>query len=176
MILIGMLDTPYSRTMAIPLKASGISFWEKAASAVATFERFRVSNPVANDLRRRLMACCMKSLSLILALILSCAALAQSPSPIVTQEITQLFLALQNSDCEFFRNGSWHNAERSARHLQRKYDHLLKKGLITTTESFIDLAATESSMSGKPYLVRCSESEVVPSKIWFTGKLDELRQ
>lgn len=91
-------------------------------------------------------------------------------------EINQLFAALKNSNCEFSRNGSWYSAPKASEHLQRKYDYLQKKGLVTSTESFIELAATKSSMSGKPYEVRCGGAAAVPSQSWFTGKLRALRK
>jgi hypothetical protein len=103
------------------------------------------------------------------------AAMPQAPSP-AAGEIAQLFLALRKSGCEFSRNGSWYNAEQAGKHLQRKYDYLLKKGLATSAESFIDLAASESSTTGKPYLVRCGSAQPVPSRSWFTTQLQELRR
>jgi hypothetical protein len=101
-------------------------------------------------------------------------ALAESPSP-ASHEIDQLFAALQGSGCEFGRNGSWYDAQKATEHLHRKYDYLLRKGLVTTTESFIERAASGSSVSGKPYLVRCGGAQAVPSKSWFNDKLKDLR-
>jgi hypothetical protein len=117
----------------------------------------------------------MRTTILIFSLIVSGAVIAQSPTPVAAREITHLFSALQNSKCEFYRNGTWYNAQKATEHLHRKYNYLLKKGLVTTAESFIELAATKSSMSGKPYLVRCGNTQPVSSKSWFTGKLKELR-
>ena len=86
-----------------------------------------------------------------------------------------MFSALRESNCEFSRNGSWYNAQKASEHLQRKYDYLLKKKLVTSTESFIELAATKSSMSGKAYQVRCGKAAPVSSQSWFTSKLTGLR-
>ena len=108
-------------------------------------------------------------------LVVSGLAFAEEPSAATSREIDQLFAALQSSGCEFSRNGSWYDAQKATEHLHRKYDYLLKKGLVTSTESFIERAATESSMSGKPYLVRCEGSPPLPSKQWFNDKLKELR-
>lgn len=90
-------------------------------------------------------------------------------------EIDQLFKALEISNCEFSRNGTWYSADKASVHLQKKYNYLLKKHLITTTESFIKLVATQSSVSGKLYFVRCDNREVVTSKSWFIDKLNEIR-
>ena len=114
----------------------------------------------------------MKCKALLITALLSWPVLAQtSPS-----EIHQLFKALEASGCEFNRNGTWYNGQKASEHLHRKYDYLLKKGLVTSTESFIGLAASESSMSGRAYMVRCGKSAPVRSKAWFLGKLAELRK
>ena len=109
------------------------------------------------------------------ALLIASAASAQAPSPATAREVGQLFTALRESNCEFSRNGTWYNAQKASEHLQRKYDYLLKKKLVTSTESFIELAATKSSMSGKAYQVRCGMTAPVSSQSWFTNKLTGLR-
>lgn len=117
----------------------------------------------------------MKNAFIAAALLISSLASAQAPPPATAHEVDRLFSALRQSNCEFSRNGSWYNAQKASEHLQRKYDYLVKKGLVTSTESFIDLAATKSSMSGKPYQVRCGKAASVSSQAWFTNKLHELR-
>ena len=114
----------------------------------------------------------MKFKALLFAALLPWPALAQTTS----SEINQLFKALETSGCEFNRNGSWYNGQKASEHLHRKYEYLLKKGMVTSTESFIDLAASKSSMSGKAYMVRCGKSAPVQSKSWFLSKLVELRK
>jgi hypothetical protein len=116
----------------------------------------------------------MKTL-FVTVLMVSGVAFAEGPSAATSREIDQLFVALQGSGCEFSRNGSWYEAQKATEHLHRKYDYLLKKGLVTTAESFIERAATESSLSGKPYLVRCGGAQPEPSKSWFNDKLKDLR-
>ncbi|MCS3848317.1 hypothetical protein GGR70_003364 [Xanthomonas campestris] len=118
----------------------------------------------------------MKNKMWLICLLVSGSAFAQGVAPATTREINQLFAALKSSNCEFSRNGSWYSAPKASEHLQRKYDYLQKKGLVTSTESFIELAATKSSMSGKPYEVRCGGAAAVPSQSWFTGKLRALRK
>ncbi|MEZ5445711.1 MAG: glutathione S-transferase [Gammaproteobacteria bacterium] len=46
MRLIGMLDSPYVRRVAISLEVLGVPFEHEAVSVFATFERFRGINPV----------------------------------------------------------------------------------------------------------------------------------
>lgn len=101
---------------------------------------------------------------------------AQAAStPAVNDEIDQLLSALGSSKCQFNRNGTWHSAEEATRHLSRKRDYLAKKGLVTTTESLIALAASKSSLSGTPYQVRCPGAPTVKSSVWLTRQLAELR-
>ncbi len=109
----------------------------------------------------------------IFLIVLSSAAYAADSGDTMEKEIRHLFDHLQNSQCEFNRNGKWYTAEEAAVHIQQKYQYLLKKGLIDSTEQFIDRAASKSSLSGKPYRVRCGASEPIKSSDWF---LDELRR
>ena len=101
---------------------------------------------------------------------------AQTPSSTTTREITSLFTSLETSGCEFNRNGSWYNATKATEHLKRKYDYLIKKHLVDSAESFIARAATESSMSGKAYQVRCPGKATVDSKVWFQDQLLHYRK
>ena len=117
----------------------------------------------------------MKSIFVILVLLWSGMAAAQASSAATTREIAQLFSVLDQSNCQFYRNGSWYGASKASAHLRRKYDYLLKRGLVISAESFIDLAASRSSMSGKPYMVKCGKAAPVESKAWFNEKLRDVR-
>ena len=68
-----------------------------------------------------------------------------------TQEITHLIAYLENSGCQFNRNGSWHEAKDAS-------------------------AASESSLSGNPYQVKCNGSEPVESASWFKAELANYRK
>jgi hypothetical protein len=114
-------------------------------------------------------------LVLLLALTISSAAYAAEPGTIASREITHLIDHLASSGCQFNRNGTWYDAPRAVSHLKRKYEYLLDKGLITDTDAFIRLAATESSASGKPYLVKCGSQPETPSAVWFRAALAEFR-
>jgi len=118
----------------------------------------------------------MRSILLLLLVLMPGAATAQPAlSPLARGEIEQLFVALEQSHCQFYRNGSWHAPAEASAHLRRKYGYLVRKGLVSSAEVFIDRAASKSSMSGKPYLVKCGSATPVESKQWFTGKLREVR-
>lgn len=100
---------------------------------------------------------------------------AAAPSARAGLEIDSLVAALRTSGCSFQRNGTWHDAAAAADHLQKKREYLQDKGRIKTAEDFIRQGATESSMSGKPYQVRCPDRPVVPSKVWLERRLAALR-
>ena len=111
---------------------------------------------------------------------LAAACIAAAPAHAAPQaataiEIDGLFSALLTSGCEFNRNGSWYSAKQASQHLQGKYDYLLKKKLVPTSEAFIDHAASQSSMSSKPYRVRCPGQPEIDSKQWFTEQLEQIR-
>ena len=97
------------------------------------------------------------------------------PGATTRTEIAHLLQYLESSGCQFQRNGSWYASARAAGHLNQKYQYLLKKGLVTNTESFIERAASESSASGKPYSVKCGDAAAVSSATWLRGELQRFR-
>lgn len=118
----------------------------------------------------------MKIPSMVFALGLVIAAVAHAePRTIVQQEINYLIRYVGNSACEFKRNGIWNNAKAAEAHVRGKYDFLVILGLIDTTQDFIDKAATESSMSGQPYEIRCGGDSLMPSSLWLSKELARYR-
>lgn len=115
----------------------------------------------------------LRVLSLLLGLLVSVAAFPASPRSTAQAEVRYLLDYLEHSGCEFYRNGSWHNAADARAHLERKYNYLLRNGQVAKAEDFIERAASTSSMSGKPYRVRCARMAPVPSAQWLS---DELRR
>jgi hypothetical protein len=111
------------------------------------------------------------------AVALSLASLCASaaPTPKAQREIDALMAGLGNSGCEFERNGSWHDANAARAHLQKKYDYLRKRDMADTAELFIERGASKSSMSGKPYRVRCGGKPAETSERWFKQRLQALR-
>lgn len=116
----------------------------------------------------------MKLLAIALFAILPLLAHA-APAPAARQEIAHLVDYLKSSGCSFKRNGSWHDATDAARHLDRKVAYLLKRDLIASAEDFIARAATESSISGTPYQVRCGADAPVASAAWLKAELAKYR-
>ncbi|XHS78866.1 DUF5329 domain-containing protein [Burkholderiaceae bacterium UC74_6] len=103
---------------------------------------------------------------------LSCAAPAPAP---VRAEIETLLNKLQSSGCQFNRNGSWYSGAEAKDHLLKKLAYFEDKAEVKSTEQFIDLAATKSSMSGKAYQVKCDGEQPVDSQRWLTVQLTALR-
>jgi Family of unknown function (DUF5329) len=91
-------------------------------------------------------------------------------------EVTHLLTYLDRSGCEFFRNGTWHDAHQARDHLEMKYTYLLKKDLVHSADDFIAGAATASSMSGQAYQVRCGDGAAVPSAAWLRAELSRFRK
>ena len=112
---------------------------------------------------------------LTLIIFLPSLALAQPVSDQTKVEISYLMDYLKGSGCQFNRNGSWYTASEAVDHLNKKYEYLQKKELVSSTEDFINRAATESSMSGKPYHVKCGTSTEVESGTWLKAALDKYR-
>jgi hypothetical protein len=104
------------------------------------------------------------------------AAHAAAPSEAAQAEIAHLFSRLEKSGCDFNRNGSWYKAQDASAHLRKKYEYLLNKGMVATADDFIAKAASDSSSSGKPYLVRCANTEPVRSGDWFKSELTAFRK
>lgn len=112
-----------------------------------------------------------------LALAVLAPGIAQAaPGATARREIAGLVGALDGSQCRFQRNGSWHDAAEARAHLQRKYDYLLKKDKVDSAEQFIERAASQSSMSGKPYRIACPGQPEQTAAVWFTARLKSLRQ
>ena len=91
-------------------------------------------------------------------------------------EINYLLDFIEISGCEFYRNGSWYDSVRAQEHLRKKYDHLSARDRIATAEDFIDQAASESSLSGIAYEIRCgSGCTTVTSREWLFAVLARYR-
>jgi allantoicase len=112
--------------------------------------------------------------AMLLAATLHGAALA-APEARAQAEIAHLLDYVATPGCQFNRNGSWHDGAEARSHLQKKYDYLVKRNLVTDAESFIKGAATESSMSGKDYQVRCGGGKAQASAVYLKEELARFR-
>ena len=91
------------------------------------------------------------------------------------REIEQLIIALGSSGCQFQRNGNWYPASEAQSHLRRKYEWLRKRDMVDSAEQFIARAGSESSMTGKPYQVRCPGQPTATSSAWLSARLAAIR-
>lgn len=91
-----------------------------------------------------------------------------------TKEINHLLEFIKDSECVFTRNGKSYPSSEAYEHINRKYQYVLDKGLIKTTEDFIKYSATKSSMSGKRYSVSCSGNQAL-SEDWLKEELTRFR-
>lgn len=112
----------------------------------------------------------------LLVLLLGAPQLDAAPLlPAARGEIEVLLSRLAASGCQFKRNGSWHAAVEAQAHLRRKLDYLVDKGAVASTEQFIERAASQSSMSGQAYQVKCGSQAPVPSGAWLRAELQAMR-
>jgi hypothetical protein len=98
-----------------------------------------------------------------------------APPAIAQTEINYLLGFVEGSGCEFYRNGSWYDSKRAQAHLRDKYQMLAAADQISTAEDFIEKAATKSSLSGRPYEVRCGGGEALTSNQWLRKALARYR-
>jgi len=97
-----------------------------------------------------------------------------TPAP-VRAEIDAMLNRLEASGCQFQRNGSWHDGARARSHLLDKLAYIEKRGTVQSAEQFIELAASRSSLSGRPYQVRCGGLAPVESRQWLSEQLTAVR-
>ena len=108
--------------------------------------------------------------------VLACTAALAAPTPApIRAEIDALLARLEASGCEFNRNGSRYSGADAKDHLLRKLAYIEDRGTLKSTEEFIELAAARSSLSGKPYQVRCGKTTAVESQQWLGRQLSDIR-
>jgi hypothetical protein len=103
------------------------------------------------------------------------ASFAASLPPAARTEIDGLLSRLETSRCEFQRNGTWHSASEAKSHLLGKLKYLEERGAVDSAEQFIERAASQSSLSGQPYQVRCANGAPVTSRAWLLSQLQLMR-
>jgi len=109
---------------------------------------------------------------LFLALVLALSADMASATESLEDQISQLLLAIKTSDCQFIRNDKPYSPDESIDHINKKYRHF--KADVSSISEFIDLSASRSLISGKPYYVQCGTGEPELSSTWLSMKAREL--
>ncbi|OUS24596.1 hypothetical protein A9Q99_23790 [Gammaproteobacteria bacterium 45_16_T64] len=108
----------------------------------------------------------------VLSIILLLAAQPVFADP-MKKEIDYLMNYISVSSCLFDRNGNEYSGVDAVEHIKKKYDYFKSK--IDSAEKFIDLSAARSSMSKKPYQIKCAGEDVVTSKAWLLQELERYR-
>lgn len=98
-----------------------------------------------------------------------------APTAEVQAEVGYLLQHVEDSGCMFYRNGLWYDGARAGAHLKTKYQYLVARDQVKTTEDFIERAATKSSLSGIAYQIRCTGSAAVDSNRWLLDALAAYR-
>jgi hypothetical protein len=88
-------------------------------------------------------------------------------------EIKHIIEYIENSNCTFIRNGKEYNTKEALVHIQNKYKYT--KHWIKSAEDFIKYTVTKSSMSGRPYKVRCDGMEILSAE-WLSEELKRFRK
>ena len=118
-----------------------------------------------------LLICCVMALSLPLN------ALSAQLSSAQKEEIEHLLSYMEQSGCQFCRNGTWYDDTKKVRsHVELKYNYFMKKGQINSTEDFIKWSASKSEMSGKPYLVKRGNEPPMLLSQWLLEELERYRK
>jgi hypothetical protein len=102
------------------------------------------------------------------------ASIALALDPQTQAEIDELISFVQTSDVRFIRNGQEYSAAEGADHLRQK---LARAGdRVKTTDDFITGIASQSSISGQPYLVKFADGHTQPAGDWLRAHLAEARK
>ena len=89
-------------------------------------------------------------------------------------EVEHLMAFVAKSDCQFVRNGKVSGNSKAVNHIKRKYRHFSDE--IEDTESFIELSASKSTISGQPYIVACPDQPDQNSGDWLMAELVRFRK
>ncbi|MFW2373964.1 MAG: DUF5329 family protein [Gammaproteobacteria bacterium] len=88
-------------------------------------------------------------------------------------EIDHLLAFVEKTPCQYERNKDMHSGKDAAKHIKRKYDYF--KDEIDSTEKFIELSATKSTMSGKYYMIHCTGQPAIKAQDWLLQELKNHR-
>jgi hypothetical protein len=115
----------------------------------------------------------MKLLYSFLCLFLVWPLVAQQPAYTEQQKTDHLIVFIRNlKGATFIRNGSEHTPSEAADHLQYKREKAGSR--LKTARDFIDKIASQSSMTGTPYMIRFANGKEFPSAMVLTNELNKL--
>ena len=91
------------------------------------------------------------------------------PTDRVDQTIQYLIGYVSGSGLTFIRNAREYTPGEAAGHMNKKYQHF--RDDIESPEDFIELCATKSLLSGKPYLVVAGQGKEFRTSDWLRTEL-----
>jgi hypothetical protein len=126
---------------------------------------------VNSKLSIRLINSFIKNIPVVLMALLSFVALpAYAQDSSETAKIQYLIASVDALEgARFIRNGREHDTRAASNHLRLKLKAASDK--VRTAEDFIHLCASQSSLSGEPYLIKLADGSTVKSEIFFKDKL-----
>ena len=91
-------------------------------------------------------------------------------------KIDYLISEVSKIDGHFIRNGKSHTPLEASKHLKMKLNNALNNWLTPnkdkwTAKLFVRKIASESFLSGKPYIIEFKNGKKVKAKNWLSGKL-----
>ncbi len=115
----------------------------------------------------------MTAFTAIVFALFSAVSLADVPAS-QKPEIDHLLTFVQHTSCKINRNGKLYDGDDAVSHIKKKYAYF--KDDIQTTEQFIELSATKSTMSGRYYTVQCNEDKQLRTQEWLLEELANYRE
>ena len=112
-------------------------------------------------------------LAMILMVMIAPGSVAGQQTEDLDTTIKHLITYVKESDVTFKRNTSHYDGSEAAQHINKKYQHF--KDDIDTVEKFIELCATGSLMTGKPYFIITEQGEQLQSSEWLNTELQSYR-
>jgi hypothetical protein len=118
----------------------------------------------------------LPSLALVVVAILPSHAMhADEPSAAERAKIEHLIKFVGDMrDAVFVRNGKAYDASAAAKFIRGKWDANTKE--IKTARDFIQKAASVSTTSGKPYLIRFKDGKEIPSGTFLADELKHFEE
>lgn len=111
--------------------------------------------------------------TLLLILVVPRAMAGQQTEENTEAAVLYLISYVKEADVTFQRNSTRYTGNEAAEHINRKYQHF--KDDIDTPEKFIELCASGSLMTGKPYLIITKQGEQLPASEWLNTELASYR-
>lgn len=121
--------------------------------------------------------CVLRALAVgtITALLLAAASTAQEMPAAEKEKVEALIKHLEGlKDAKFVRNDVEYDAQTAAKFVRGKWE--ANAAGIKTAKDFVEKAASVSSTTGKPYLIRFKDGKEVKSRDYLLAELEKLQK